>query len=81
MKLYPILLLFVATTLAAPSFGELVGSTPRQQPDDDRLRISADSYRDKVYASWLGQLVGNFYGLPHENVLGRLGRLFSPVVC
>lgn len=23
--------------------------------------------QDKIYASWLGQIIGNIYGLPHEN--------------
>jgi hypothetical protein len=31
------------------------------------LKISVDEYRHKVYASWLGQCIGNIYGLPHEN--------------
>lgn len=31
------------------------------------LKISVADYRDKVYASWLGQCIGNIYGLPHEN--------------
>ncbi len=30
-------------------------------------KISAEEYQDKVYASWLGQMVGNIYGLVHEN--------------
>jgi hypothetical protein len=30
-------------------------------------RISVEEYQDKVYASWLGQIIGNIYGLPHEN--------------
>ena len=30
-------------------------------------RISVEEYRDKVYGSWLGQGIGNVYGLPHEN--------------
>jgi hypothetical protein len=29
--------------------------------------ISADDLQDKVYASWLGQMIGNIYGLVHEN--------------
>lgn len=29
--------------------------------------ISHDVLWDKIYASWLGQMVGNIYGLPHEN--------------
>ncbi|TLU66846.1 ADP-ribosylglycohydrolase family protein [Thalassotalea litorea] len=28
--------------------------------------LSMADYQDKVYASWLGQMVGNFYGLPYE---------------
>jgi hypothetical protein len=36
------------------------GATP------EPLRISVEEYRDKVYASWLGQCVGNIYGLAHE---------------
>lgn len=30
-------------------------------------KISKKEYQAKVYASWLGQCVGNIYGLPHEN--------------
>ena len=29
-------------------------------------RIGIDEYREKVYASWLGQIVGNIYGLNYE---------------
>lgn len=32
------------------------------------LRISQAELEDRIYASWLGQLVGNIYGLPHENI-------------
>ena len=65
---YSVGLLCAAAMLAAFSTGDPVQSTViQQQTDDDRLRISAEAYRNKVYASWLGQLVGNFYGLPHEN--------------
>lgn len=31
-----------------------------------RTRITVREYRDKVYAAWLGQCVGNIYGLAHE---------------
>lgn len=31
------------------------------------VKISGEEYKDKVYASWLGQCIGNIYGLPHEN--------------
>lgn len=30
------------------------------------LRISAQQYADKVQASWLGQIIGNIYGLSYE---------------
>lgn len=30
-------------------------------------QLPADVYADKVYANWLGQCIGNFYGLLHEN--------------
>ena len=30
-------------------------------------RISKKELKDKIYASWLGQMIGNIYGLPHEN--------------
>jgi hypothetical protein len=30
-------------------------------------KISVADYQDKVYASWLAQIIGNIYGLPHEN--------------
>jgi hypothetical protein len=30
------------------------------------LRISSQEYREKVHASWLGQIVGNIYGLSYE---------------
>jgi len=31
------------------------------------LKIPVAEYKEKVYASWLGQIIGNIYGLPHEN--------------
>jgi hypothetical protein len=31
-------------------------------------RIRVAEYEDKVYASWLGQCIGNMYGLAHENI-------------
>lgn len=30
------------------------------------LRIGVQDYRERVYASWLGQIVGNIYGLSYE---------------
>lgn len=37
-------------------------------PQDGPLRISAEDLQDRIYASWLGQMAGNIYGLPHENI-------------
>ncbi len=34
--------------------------------DDSYLTIKASDYQQKVYASWLGQMIGNFYGLSYE---------------
>jgi ADP-ribosylglycohydrolase len=36
-------------------------------PGKKMIKISEAEYLDKVYASWLGQIIGNIYGLPHEN--------------
>ena len=30
-------------------------------------RINLAEYEDQVYASWLGQCIGNMYGLSHEH--------------
>ncbi len=38
------------------------------RPEDTVLKkIAVETVRDKIYASWLAQCVGNIYGLPHEN--------------
>ncbi|WP_445733571.1 ADP-ribosylglycohydrolase family protein [Mariniflexile sp.] len=29
--------------------------------------ISVDELRDKIAGAWIGQMIGNIYGLPHEN--------------
>ncbi len=51
------------TRSAIPHSGTRCSRTLQNQP----LKISADDYYNKVYASWLGQCIGNIYGLPHEN--------------
>ncbi|MEE9571633.1 MAG: ADP-ribosylglycohydrolase family protein [Candidatus Neomarinimicrobiota bacterium] len=35
--------------------------------NENELKISVKDYQEKVYASWLAQIIGNLYGLPHEN--------------
>ncbi|MDZ7724228.1 MAG: ADP-ribosylglycohydrolase family protein [candidate division KSB1 bacterium] len=32
-----------------------------------KIQIPVEDVENKIYASWLGQIVGNIYGLPHEN--------------
>ena len=31
------------------------------------LKISAADLKDKIAGAWIGQMIGNIYGLPHEN--------------
>lgn len=45
----------------------ITSSDARAQLVLETKRIAVDEYRDKVYASWLGQIIGNIYGLVHEN--------------
>jgi len=35
--------------------------------EEDYYKISVEEYHQKVYGSWIGQIIGNIYGLPHEN--------------
>ena len=37
-----------------------------QESSRSTLRIPVQEYQDKVYASWLGQIIGNIYGLSYE---------------
>jgi len=68
----------LATMLAGTAFVTMGGITPSHAADtaspaqiapiDQPLEISREDLEDRIYASWLGQFVGNFYGLPHENM-------------
>lgn len=40
-------------------------SLSKQADDDDKL-ISIEEYQQKVYAYWIGQVIGNTYGLGYE---------------
>lgn len=40
---------------------------PLQSIGGKPLRIKVSELRDKIAAEWIGQLIGNMYGLPHEN--------------
>lgn len=51
--------------IATLTVTNLAGSAKSQEGNLKKLSLS--EYREKVYASWLAQCVGNIYGLPHEN--------------
>lgn len=44
----------------------LTGSSVAADHESEPLRIPVAEYHDKVYAAWLGQIVGNIYGLSYE---------------
>jgi hypothetical protein len=52
--------LLLLCLLAMLSGGAAAAERPQQ------VRISVEDYRERVYASWLGQIVGNIYGLSYE---------------
>jgi L-cystine uptake protein TcyP (sodium:dicarboxylate symporter family) len=31
------------------------------------LKIKVSDLKDKIAGAWIGQMIGNIYGLPHEN--------------
>ena len=61
---------FVCLVLAAGALGACQPASERSEVSEepDLVSLSAEAYYDKVYASWLGQMIGNMFGLPHENV-------------
>ena len=52
---------------AAIGFFTVLAALGLPAEDGGFNRIAVEEYRDKVYGSWLGQCIGNIYGLPHEN--------------
>ena len=52
-----LLLVLVAVTYLVPN--SVFGTKPS--------KISVSELRDKIAAAWIGQMIGNMYGLPHEN--------------
>ncbi|MEM7380744.1 MAG: ADP-ribosylglycohydrolase family protein [Bacteroidota bacterium] len=65
---YVVLIFCILNACKSNSDGELVDK------QEAFVKINADEYYDKVYASWLGQIIGNIYGLPHENQYIEEGR-------
>ncbi|SEL84411.1 ADP-ribosylglycohydrolase [Parapedobacter koreensis] len=60
--------IWAAWCLLAVLLGPAGGArTLKAQDNGPYLKIAVETYQQKVYASWLGQIVGNTYGLPHEN--------------
>lgn len=52
--------LLVAIILSSTSFGQ-------KNNDAKMKKISIIELRDKIAGAWIGQMIGNIYGLPHEN--------------
>lgn len=48
------------------SISLLLTSQLTRANEQDYKRLSVASYQDKVYAAWLGQIIGNIYGLSYE---------------
>ncbi len=55
--------IFIATIILV----SLTQCNFEKRQDQKFLEIPVEVYEEKVYASWLGQMVGNMYGLVHEN--------------
>lgn len=58
LKLKTIALFFIFTSVTLLPTSCLFGSKPQQ--------IKVSELRDKIAAEWIGQMIGNIYGLPHE---------------
>ncbi len=50
-----------------PTYAALIVLAVSLGASAEERKISVREYQEKVYASWIGQCVGNMYGLPHEN--------------
>jgi len=56
-----IIFLFIAIM-----FAQCTQRNSEQQTDENVQLLSVDEYKEAVYASWIGQIVGNTYGLGYE---------------
>ncbi len=45
----------------------LFSSMKTVEPSSDSKTISISEMQDKIAGAWIGQMIGNIYGLPHEN--------------
>jgi ADP-ribosylglycohydrolase len=63
-------LLVLNLSIAFPVRAEPIGT----RADSGRLQLPLEIYHEKVYAAWLGQIVGNIYGLSYEfRFIGEAG--------
>ncbi|MBU2554043.1 MAG: ADP-ribosylglycohydrolase family protein [Bacteroidetes bacterium] len=49
----------IITLVALLTHGNLLAKKP--------VKIKVSELKDKIAAAWIGQMIGNIYGLPHEN--------------
>ena len=49
------------------SAGILLSSLSAKASGGQYRTISVKALHDKIAAAWIGQMIGNIYGLPHEN--------------
>lgn len=55
------------TILAIFLFSTFTAFSQQDDVDQKIYKIKVSELRDKIAAAWIGQMVGNIYGLPHEN--------------
>lgn len=61
MKFFQVLLILTSFIIFQ------TGLAQNYSPNKKIYTISIDELKDKVAGAWVGQLIGNIYGLPHEN--------------
>lgn len=62
MYIKNVLTLLLAVSIAGTSVGQTRSSDAKKMK-----QISVAELRDKIAGAWIGQMIGNIYGLPHEN--------------
>ena len=58
------LIFFILFAIA--TIGCSTGKSEKQNEAEDVKILSVKEYQDAVYASWIGQIIGNTYGLGYE---------------
>src|SRR6218665_3235993 len=62
MYIKNVLTLLLAVAITGTSVGQNRSSDAKKMK-----QISVAELRDKIAGAWIGQMIGNIYGLPHEN--------------